>query len=123
MVAFQAPQPLLIGEARGAIQITLALEQPEQQRHAWPRVELAMKEISVAGVQQPFVTPTHGDPAMPMRMARQRNDQDIAVATDRRANAAKAEPILTILAVELPVGTMPPLTGQIAAAGRCQCSL
>ena len=64
---------------------------------------LAMEEIGVAGVQQPFVLGPHGDAAMAERMAGQRDHQDIRLAIAERAHALEAEPVFAALAVERPV--------------------
>jgi hypothetical protein len=45
----QRPQSLLIGDARIAIDIGLALKIPEHQQHPNLRLQLAVEEVAVAG--------------------------------------------------------------------------
>ena len=72
-------------------------------------MHLAVEEIGIAGVQQPFVLAAHGDAAMAERMAGQRDHQDVRLAVAERAHALEAEPVLAALAVQHPFGTVLPL--------------
>jgi hypothetical protein len=81
MRCLQRPQSLLVGDARGAVDIGSALKDTKHQRRANRRgLDLAMKELAVASMQKPFFFAANGDAAMSGRVARQRDHQNIPFA-------------------------------------------
>lgn len=107
MRRLQRPQPRLIFDPHRAVHVGAALKQPEHQRHLRLGVDLAMKEVGVAGVQQRYVAalpPSHpltlkerlrasdlADAAMIDRCHCEQSAFFVRTATARRRSAAIAE--------------------------------
>src|SRR6185369_6107056 len=79
-------------------------------------LDLPVEEVRVAGVEQPAVAGVDGDPGVPARVPRQRDQQDLRRQAVERPDGAEAEPRLTGVRIGHPLWTMGELDPAVAAA-------